>query len=75
MEEYKSDIQAAWYAAMREKYGTDDDGVRQIMADRQKQSMASPKRKEKPHVGGFNLPGVAKQAGELGRKTRYSGRS
>jgi hypothetical protein len=70
--EYKSAIQAAWFEEMRRKYQTDDAGVREIMKARQKQSMASPKRKEKPHVGGFNLPGVAKQAGERGRQTRYS---
>ncbi len=71
MAEYKSAIQEAWYGAMREKYNTDDDGVREIMKQRQKKSMDSPKRKNKPHVGGFNMPGIAKKAGERGRKTRY----
>jgi len=47
---------------MMAKHNTDEAGVRQIMADRQKQSMASPKRKEHPHRGGFNVPGVAKEA-------------
>ena len=53
----KNDMRQAWYAMMRTKYNTDDDGVRAIMAERQRKSMASPKRKGKKHVGGFNSMG------------------
>lgn len=72
MTEYRSDIQKAWYAEMRAKYNTNDDGVRKIMRDRQKKSMASPKRLGKPHRGGFSNPELARAAGMKGRKTRWA---
>jgi hypothetical protein len=70
MAEYRSEIQAAWFAEMRTKYNTDDDGVRQIMRDRQKQSMAVPGRKP----GGFAaLPTKrVKEISKLALDKRYN---
>lgn len=71
MAEYRSEMQKAWFAEMRAKFDTDDEGVREIMRQRQKQSMNSPKRKEKPHRGGFSNPERARAAGAKGRQSRY----
>lgn len=72
MKKYRSAIQEEWFSVMRIKYNTDDEGVRKIMRERQKQSMASTKRQDKPHRGGFNDPQVARTAGEKGRRVRWS---
>ena len=57
-----TDMKKAWYEMMRTKYNTDDDGVRAIMAERQKKSMASPKRAGKPHKAGFNSMDAKRRA-------------
>jgi len=48
-----TDIKTAWMEMMKAKYDTDEEGVRAIMAERQRKSMASPKR-AKGHKAGFN---------------------
>ena len=61
-----SDLRAAWWEMMKAKYNTDEEGVRQIMRDRQK---AGDKRKKELGItgGGFNAM-TKEQLKEVSRK-------
>lgn len=59
-------LKDAWWAMMRDKYETDNDGVRAIMAERQRKSMKSPKRAF-GHRAGFNAM-TKEQLQEVSRK-------
>lgn len=74
MTQYNS-LSEAWYAKMRERYQTDDEGVREIMRQRQLKSMEARKQSGKKHRGGFSNPEVAKKASRLGVQARLGSTS
>ena len=66
-------MKKAWMEMMKSKYDTDEEGVRKIMAERQEQSMASPKRKGKPHKAGLNSVSKERlqEISRMGVEARY----
>lgn len=63
-----------WMAWMMERHGTDEAGVRRIMAERGKKGPQIRDQKLKPgqkHNGGFSDTELARKAGELGRAKRF----
>jgi hypothetical protein len=60
-----------WLLSMMEKYNVSEEGVREIMRQRQQQSMEARRRKDIPHRGGFSDKELAKAAGKRGAAARW----
>lgn len=56
-----------WRKNMRDKYNVDDEGLSEIMRQRQQKSMLNPNRQKGRHKGGFNYM-TPEERSEMGRK-------
>lgn len=65
-----------WRETMRKKHGVDDEGLSQIMRERQKKSMQHPNRQKGVHRGGFFYASKEqrKEYGRQGAHKRWGNR-
>lgn len=60
-----------WLESMMERFNTSEEGVREIMRERQRKSIEARRLKGAPHRGGFSNKDLAKQAGRKGLDSRW----